>query len=176
MFYLTVKKILHPKPRNSMFASNITHLGFFLPPLPQLGLKPTSVQVHLFWGTLNQDPISTELPQPRHKNNKWKQKRIADTTKGCTKIDPMKKKSTLSTLCSINRSSEENCWRKRKPQFCWGFLKIDFSAGRPILIRPIILRLQRHDLFPTWHFLWSLKNRYVPWISTSLTNESQRKV
>ena len=76
----------------------MTQLRFFLPPMPQLGMKLTSVQFYLFWGTLNQGAIPTELPQPRHKNNKWKQKRIADTTKGCTKSDPIEKKENIDPI------------------------------------------------------------------------------
>ena len=38
--------------------------NFFLPPMPQPGIKLTSVQLHFFWGTLIQDALLALLQRP----------------------------------------------------------------------------------------------------------------
>ena len=48
-----------------MFASWTPQLGFFLTPMPRPGIELTSVQLHLFWGTLIHDALLAELPHPR---------------------------------------------------------------------------------------------------------------
>ena len=50
----------------SMFATKMARLGYFLTLMPQTGIKLTPAQLHLFWGTLIQDTVRTELPRPQH--------------------------------------------------------------------------------------------------------------
>ena len=44
--------------------------------MPQRGIKLTSVQLHLFWGTLIQDAIPTELPRLRQGSGYYLKERL----------------------------------------------------------------------------------------------------